>query len=140
MKRWLALMFSVIALGLVAGCGDDDDDGGGEAAEPTEQPADTAAEDTGGGAAAGDTVAVGMKGIAFDPEDVSVKAGGTVKWTNNESIPHDVTKEDGPGPDFSSGNGNLNQGDTYEQTFKEAGTVNYVCTVHPNMKGTVKVE
>ncbi len=62
-----------------------------------------------------------MKGIAFDPEKVTVKKGGTVTWTNDESVPHDVTKEDGPGPDFSSGNGNLQQGDTYKQTFKEAG-------------------
>ena len=69
-----------------------------------------------------------------------MKVGGTVKWTNNESVPHDVTKEDGPGANFSSGKGNMQQGDTYEQTFKEAGTVNYVCTVHPNMKGTVTVQ
>jgi amicyanin len=140
MSRWLALVLSVLALGLVAGCGDDDDDdGGGDAAETTEQPADTgAAEDTGG--AAGSTAEVGMEGIQFDPDSVTVKAGGTVKWTNNESVPHDVTKEDGPGPDFSSGKGNMNEGDTYEQTFKEAGTVNYVCTIHPNMKGSVKVE
>ena len=138
MSRSLALLLACLALGLVAaGCGgDDDDDGGGGAAETTEQPADTAAEDTGGG----ETVEVGMKGIQFDPDSATVKAGGTVKWTNNESVPHDVTKEDGPGAKFSSGTGNMKQGDTYEQTFKEAGTVNYVCTVHPNMKGTVTVE
>ena len=81
-----------------------------------------------------------MEGIQFDPAELTVKVGDTVKWTNNESVPHDVTKEDGPGADFSSGKGNMQQGDTYEQAFKEAGTVNYVCTVHPNMKGTVTVE
>ena len=140
----LLLVLCCLALGLVAaGCGDDDDDdGGGGAAETTEQPAeDTAAQETtGGGGAASATAAVGMKGIQFNPEKVTVKKGGTVTWTNDESVPHDVTKEDGPGPDFSSGNGNLQQGDTYKQTFKEAGEVNYVCTVHPNMKGTVTVE
>ena len=140
MSRWLALLLSCLALGLVvAGCGgDDEDDGGGEAAETTEQPADTAAEDTGG--AAGGGTEVGMEGIQFDPAELTVKVGDTVKWTNNESVPHDVTKEDGPGADFSSGKGNMQKDDTYEQTFKEAGTVNYVCTVHPNMKGTVTVE
>jgi amicyanin len=138
MSKLFALLLACLALGLVAGCGDDDDDGGGEAAETTEQPAETA-EDTGGGAAA-DTVEVGMEGIKFDPESVTVKVGGTVKWTNNEDVPHDVTKEDGPGADFSSGKGNMNNGDTYEQTFKEAGEINYVCTVHPNMKGNVTVE
>ena len=142
MSRWLALLISCLALGLVvAGCGGDDDDDGGDAAETTEQPAETAAEDTGGGAAGGgDTAKVGMKGIQFDPAESTVKVGGTVTWTNNESVPHDVTKEDGPGAKFSSGNGNMQEGDTFEQTFKEAGKVNYVCTVHPNMKGTVTVE
>ena len=139
MNRWLALLLSVLALGLVAGCGgDDDEDSGGGAAKTTEQPADTGAAEK--AEPAGDTIEVGMKGIQFDPDSVTVKAGGTVKWTNNESIPHDVTKEGGPGPDFSSGKGNMKQGDTYEQTFKEAGTVDYVCTIHPNMTAKVIVE
>ena len=53
-----------------------------------------------------------MKEIQFKPKDVTVAKGGTVTWTNNESVPHDVTKEDGPGPDFSSGKGNMQKGDT----------------------------
>lgn len=139
MNKWIALLLSMLALGLVAGCGgDDDEDSGGGAAATTEQPADTgAAEKT---KPAGDSVEVGMKNIQFNPASVTVKVGGTVKWTNNESISHDVTKEGGPGPDFSSGKGNMMQDDTYEQTFKEAGTVNYVCTIHPNMTGKVIVE
>jgi len=141
MSKLLALIVSCLALGLVvAGCGGGDDDDGGGAAETTEQPADTAADDTGGAAGGGKNVEVGMKGIQFDPDSVTVKVGGTVKWTNNESVPHDVTKEAGPGPKFSSGNGNMKEGDTYEQTFKEAGEVKYVCTIHPNMKGNVTVE
>ena len=138
MSKLFALLLACLALGLVAGCGDDDDDGGGEAAETTEQPAETA-EDTGGGAAA-DEVEVGMEGIKFDPESVTVKVGGSVKWTNNEDVPHDVTKEDGPGADFSSGKGNMNKGDTYERVLTKAGTINYVCTIHPNMKGNITVE
>ena len=141
MTRWFALLLACLALGLVAGCGDDDDDGGGEAAETTEQPAETAAEeDTGGSGAAAEEVEVGMEGIKFVPDSVTVKVGGSVKWTNNEDVPHDVTKEDGPGADFSSGKGNMKKGDTYERMLTEAGTINYVCTVHPNMKGTVTVE
>lgn len=140
MKKWFALLVACLALGLVAaGCGDDDSDSGGDSADKSEQPAD----DAGSGKAepaAGDTVKVSLKGIAFKPDSVNVKVGGTVLWTNDESVPHDVTKEDGPGADFSSGKGNMQQGDTYKQTFKEAGTVNYVCTIHPNMKGTVNVE
>ena len=141
MSRLFALFLAVLALGLVSGCGDDDDDGGGDAAETTEQPADTARRGGHGRRLRpAATSRSGWRASSSIPTSVTVKAGGTVKWTNNESVPHDVTKEDGPGADFSSGKGNMMQGDTYKQTFKEAGTVNYVCTIHPNMKGTVEVE
>jgi len=143
MKKILYLALACLALGLVAtGCGgDDDEDSGGSNAD---QPAETAAEkppaESGGGAAKGSTE-VSMEGIAFDPSEVTVKKGGTVTWTNNESVPHDVTKEDGPGPDFSSGEpGGMNEGDTFEQTFDTAGEISYVCTIHSNMTGTVTVE
>ena len=129
MRRWLTLLLACMALGLVvAGCGDDDDeDEGGGGAATTEQPGD---EGGGGGAE------VAMEGIQFDPAEVTVAVGDTVTWTNNDSVGHDVT-----GDDFESGEaGGLGNGDTFEHTFEEAGTFEYVCTVHPGMEGTVKVE
>jgi plastocyanin len=54
-------------------------------------------------------------------------------------VNHDVTKDTGPGPRFSSGSGNLANGDTYKVTFNRAGTVQYECTVHPGMTGTIVV-
>lgn len=82
-----------------------------------------------------------MEGIEFVPPDTTVAVGDTVTWTNNEAVGHDVTKEGGPGPDFSSGEpGGMQEGDTFEHTFEAAGTVDYVCTVHPGMTGTVVVE
>jgi plastocyanin len=121
MTRWLAMLLACAALGMVgAGCGgDDDDDGGGGSA--------------GGG---GGGAQVTMKDIKFDPSDVTVKAGDTVTWTNEDSVGHDVT-----GDDFKSGDpGGIAGGDTFEHTFDEAGTFKYVCTVHPGMEGAVKVE
>ena len=141
MKRWLALLIACLSLGIVAaGCGGDDDDSGGGSADTTEQSTETGAKtEASGGGAAGPKVAVKLKNIQFNPQNVTVAKGGTVTWTNDESVPHDVTKEDGPGPDFSSGKGNLQQGDTYKQTFTVAGKINYVCTIHPNMTGTITV-
>jgi plastocyanin len=131
MARWLALLLACMALGLVvAGCGgdDDEDEGGGGGAATTEEPA-------GGGGGGGGT-AVSMEGIAFNPAEVTVGAGDTVTWTNNDSVGHDVTADE-----FSSGDpGGLAQGDTFEHTFEEAGSFDYVCTVHPGMEGTVVVE
>ena len=49
---------------------------------------------------------------------------------------HDVTADS-----FSSGDpGAMGGGATFEHTFEEAGTFDYVCTVHPGMEGTVVVE
>ena len=77
-----------------------------------------------------------MEGIAFQPAEVTVSTGDTVTWTNNDSVGHDVTADS-----FSSGDpGAIEGGDTFEHTFDEAGTFDYVCTVHPGMEGTVVVE
>ena len=137
MNKWLALLLSMLALSLVAGgCGSDDDEGDGGSAKTTEQPADTSP-DT-GAAAAGGTVRVGMKEIEYVPKAVKVKAGGTVRWTNSDSVTHTVTKQSGPGPKFDSGN--MAVGATFEQKFDRPGKVDYVCTIHPNQTGTVTVE
>jgi plastocyanin len=70
-----------------------------------------------------------------------VDKGTKVTWRDEDSPPHDVTKTGGPGPDFKSGpSGGLKQGDTYSFTFDTPGTIDYVCTVHPNMKGKVIVK
>jgi plastocyanin len=141
MARWLALLLACVALALVAaGCGDDDDDdggGGGGGAATTEQPAGGGGEDGGGGGGGGGGGAeVSEEDITFTPAEVTVSAGDTVTWTNNDSVDHDVTADS-----FSSGDpGGMAPGDTFEHTFEEAGTFDYVCTVHPGMEGSVTVE
>src|SRR6185295_8586539 len=103
MKKLLILLTACVALALTfAACGDDnnDDNGGSSSAgtTSTEQTDTTAAQKPSGGGA----VEVSMKDIAFNPGSITVNKGDTVTWTNDESIGHDVTKTDGPGPDFSS--------------------------------------
>ena len=143
MKTLLATICACLALGLVvAGCGgDDDDNGGGDsgsaATATTEKPAETTAGGGGGGGAeAGANAKVSMKDIAFNPSNITVAKGGSVTWTNDDSVGHDVT-----GDDFQSGDpGGIDGGGTYSHEFKKAGTFNYVCSVHPGMKGTIKVK
>ena len=81
-----------------------------------------------------------MKNIAFNPKTVTVSKGGTVVWTNDDSVNHDVTKSSGPGPNFASGTGNMSSGSTYKQTFNTPGTIQYRCTIHPGMTGTIVVK
>jgi plastocyanin len=137
MKTWLGALTVCLAVGLpVAGCGggDGNDNGGGGASstKSTEQPA--APSSSGGTSAGGANVT--MKDIKFNPGNVTVDKGGTVTWTNDDSVGHDVT-----GDGFKSGSaGDIQGGGTYKHTFNKAGKFSYVCTVHPGMKGTITVK
>ena len=137
MKKWLAVAGSLLALAF-AGCGGDDEESSGGGGGGSEAPAQT---ESSGGGEGGRSVKVSMKDIQFQPDAVSVSKGGTVTWTNDESVGHDVTKKGGPGADFKSGDpGGMQGGDTFKQKFDTAGEVSYVCTVHPTMTGSVTVK
>ena len=73
-------------------------------------------------------------GFAFVPESITVPVGTTLTWTNMDGAPHTVTAE---GDDFASGT--LSQGETFSHTFSKAGTINYLCTIHPSMKASITV-
>src|SRR5579862_2894774 len=96
-----------------------------------------AAQKAGNNAGASTAVAtdtVGIKNFAFSPATITVKAGSTVVWTNDDSIQHDVT--------FNGGgivSGAMNHNDTFSHTFPTAGTYHYICSIHPFMHGTVIV-
>ena len=137
MTKLLALLLACLAVGLVACGGDDEEpDTGGGGASTTEQPADTGGGGGGGGAE------VAMESIQFDPKELTVSAGETITFTNNEAVPHDVHKTSGPGEDFASGpSGGMQEGDTFELTLDQPGKYEYVCDVHaPGMSGTITVE
>jgi plastocyanin len=139
MKRWLLLLLACLALGVVvAGCGGDEEEGGDDA-QNTEQPSEEGSAGGGGGAEdadAGGGSEVSMEDIKFNPSSVSVSTGDSVTWTNNDNVGHDVTADS-----FKSGDsGAMQNGDTFKHTFKEAGTFDYVCSVHPGMEGSVTVK
>jgi plastocyanin len=85
---------------------------------------------TGGGGAA-----VTIKGFAFEPATVTIKAGESVTWTNQDSANHTVVADKG---EFTSGD--LANGATFTFKFDTAGTYAYKCSIHPSMTGTVIVQ
>ena len=138
MTKLLALILACLALGLVvAGCGGDDDDDGGRRRREHERAARRRSAVAGGGG-----TQVSMKNIQFDPKDITVKAGETITFTNDEAVPHDVHKTSGPGDDFASGpTGGMQEGDTFELTLDKPGKYEYVCDVHaPGMAGSITVK
>ncbi len=71
---------------------------------------------------------------AFNPKELTIAAGDTVTWTNNDAMLHDVDIDDlGKSPE-------MHKGETFTQTFDKPGTYNYDCDIHPFMKGKVIVK
>lgn len=79
--------------------------------------------------------AVEIKGFAFSPKIITVKVGESLTWTNQDSVGHTATADDGT---FDTGL--LAKGESKAITFSKAGTYTYYCKPHPYMKATVVVE
>jgi plastocyanin len=79
-------------------------------------------------------VSVTIGDFFFKPKVVTISVGQSITWTNEGKVKvgHTVT-----GNGFDSGI--LKTGATYTHRFSAAGTFDYVCTIHPNMRGTVTV-
>lgn len=76
----------------------------------------------------------------YIPKTVSINAGDTVSWSNDDTAAHTVTSgsaADGPSGVFDSSL--LIAGGTFEHTFDSSGTEDYYCMVHPWMTGSVQV-
>ncbi|MAZ15989.1 MAG: copper-binding protein [Ahrensia sp.] len=76
--------------------------------------------------------AVTIKGFAFSPATLTVAAGDTVTFTNEDSAPHTATAGDG-----SFDTGRLNKGASATVTIAGAGNHAYKCNFHASMKGTI---
>jgi len=84
--------------------------------------------------ARGATHAVEIADFAFSPATLTITAGDTVTWTNEDAVVHTATSVNGA---FDSGD--LEQGASYSLTFSTAGTYDYLCTPHPSMTGRIVV-
>ena len=74
-----------------------------------------------------------IKDFAFSPQTLGIKAGASVKWANKDSAQHSVDFND-----FKSNQ--LSNGDSYEHIFDTAGEYDYICSIHPSMKGHISVK
>ncbi len=84
-------------------------------------------------AAAGGGSSVTIENFAFAPARLTVSAGTTVTWTNQDGSNHFVKFAD-------AGSSRLKKGATYTRTFSTAGSYTYECSIHPSMTGTIVVK
>jgi plastocyanin len=76
-----------------------------------------------------------MQQYRFLPPTASIRAGTTVTWSNEDEAVHTVTAADG-----SFDSGRMPIGATFSMAFPSPGTVEYLCSIHPAMRGTLTVE
>jgi plastocyanin len=82
-------------------------------------------------------VQVAYRNIAINPDTLKVKVGSTIKWTNYDSVEHNVTSEGGVAKFASK---DFGEGGTYEIKVTKPGIIHYECTIHPaSMNGTIEV-
>jgi len=86
--------------------------------------------------AAAESVAVEIKNFAFNPAEINVPVGGSVTWTNGDTVPHTATGLDRD----ALQSGAIRPGESFTQAFDAAGTFEYFCEFHPNMKGSIVVQ
>jgi amicyanin len=83
---------------------------------------------------AADATAVKIGNFTFGPQELRVKAGTTVTWTNEDDMPHTVVSPN----NFRSKV--LDSDGTFSFTFTTPGAFKYFCSLHPHMTGTIVVE
>lgn len=74
------------------------------------------------------------KGQAYLPNNARVQANAKVTWQNKDSVAHTATARDG-----SFDTGNIAAGSSGSATIKGEGNIDYYCTIHPTMTGTLTV-
>ena len=80
------------------------------------------------------TVQISMENLEIAPAEASAKVGDTIEWINKDVFAHTATAKNG---DFDV---NLPAKRSATFVVKKAGTVDYYCRYHPNMKATLKIE
>ena len=80
------------------------------------------------------SASVSMAGRSFSPSTVTIEAGESVTFRNDDDREHTVTATDG-----SFNSGTLPEGGSWKRSFKGAGTFSYLCAIHPEMTGKVVV-
>lgn len=79
---------------------------------------------------------VSIDNFTFAPESLTINAGTTVTWLNEDDIPHGIASSNN---DFAKSKA-LDTDDSYSFTFVRPGTYRYFCYLHPHMTGTIVVK
>ncbi|TSE02092.1 copper-binding protein [Skermania sp. ID1734] len=136
LRRLLTLPIATLAaVAVVSACSPNDES---KSAPSSTVPGVATSAPTATSQAAAAAATVEVKDMKFSPATVTIKVGQTVTWKfDDNGIPHTVSglRDVGMGIDSP-----IQRDGTYSHTFDTAGTFDYICSLHPQMKGTVVVK
>ena len=72
--------------------------------------------------------------MRFVPDTLSVRRGDRIVWRNEDLVPHTATAA----KVFDSGS--IGSNASWTLVARQAGSFAYLCSFHPTMTGTLKVE
>jgi plastocyanin len=79
------------------------------------------------------TIQITMENLVIAPAEVSAKVGDTIEWINKDVFAHTATARNG---DFDV---TMPPKKTVTSVLKKAGSIEYYCRYHPNMKATLSI-
>src|SRR3954462_8229845 len=79
------------------------------------------------------TIQITMENLVISPAEASAKVGDTIEWINNDIFAHTATARNG---DWDV---TMPPKKTVTSVLKKAGTVEYYCRFHPNMKAVLTI-
>ena len=79
------------------------------------------------------TIEISMENLVIAPAQANARVGDTIEWVNKDIFAHTATARNG---DFDV---TLPPKKTATLVLKKAGTIDYYCRFHPNMKATLTV-
>ncbi len=80
------------------------------------------------------TIQITMENLVIAPAEVSVKVGDTIEWINKDVLAHTATARNG---EFDV---TMPPNKTGRSVVKKAGSIEYYCRFHPNMKAVLRIE
>lgn len=85
-------------------------------------------------AAAAGPVQIQMKNFAFDPPTITISAGQTLVWTNDDVVPHTSTANA-----KAWDSRHVDPGHSFKVTLTKPGMYDYGCSIHPFMHAKIVV-
>jgi plastocyanin len=79
------------------------------------------------------TIQITSTDLVFGPSEVSAKVGDTIEWINKDVFAHTATARNG---DFDV---MMPPKKTVTFVLKKAGSIEYYCRFHPNMKAVLTI-